>query len=74
VEECVLKSLAGNLHTQRVADREITGRQPSRMMFLTEENRPARTMQTSPSVHASLEGSACGIREPAFVSHLQPFE
>ena len=74
VEERVLKSLSGNLHTQLVADGEVTGRQSPRMMFLTEENRLARTMQTSPSVHASLERSTCGIRKPAFVSHLQPFE
>ena len=74
VKERVLKSLPGDLHTQLVADREVTGGQSPRMMFLVEEHRPARTMQASPSIHASLERSTGGIREPAFVRHLQPFK
>jgi hypothetical protein len=74
VKERVLKSLPGDLHTQLVADREVTGRQSPRMMFLTEENCLARTMQASPFVDASFERSTSGIREPTFVSDLQPFE
>jgi hypothetical protein len=74
VEERVLETLPGDLHPQCVADGEVTGRQSPRMMFLTEENRPARAMQTSPSGDASLERSTSGIREPAFVSDLQPFK
>ena len=53
---------------------EVTGGQPPRMMLLVEEHRFARAMQTSPSVHPSLERSTGGIRESAFVRHLQPFE
>jgi hypothetical protein len=74
VEERVIKSLSSDLHTQLVANGEVTGGQPTRMMFLVEEHRFARAMQASPSVHTSLERSAGGIREPPFVRHLQPFE
>jgi len=70
----MIKSLSGDLHTQLVANGEVTGGQPPRMMFLVEEDRLARAMQTSPFAHASLERSTCGIREPAFVRPLQPFE
>jgi len=74
VEERVFKSLPGDLHTKLVADREVTGRESPRMMFLAEENRLARTMQTSPFVHAPLKGATCGIRELIRVSLLHPFE
>jgi len=74
VEERVIEALSGDPHTQLVANREVTGRQSPRMMFLVEENCLARAMQTSPFVHPSLECSTGGISELAWVRHLQPLE
>ncbi len=74
VEECVIETLPGDLHPQLVADGEVTGRQPPRMMFLVEENRLARAMQASPFVDASFKCATRGIRKLTRMSLLQPFE
>jgi len=74
VEERVIESLPANLHVEPVADREVTGRQPTRMMVLAEENRLPRTVQTSPLTDTPLKRPLRGIRKPARVSPLQPLE
>ena len=74
VEECVIETLPGDLHTQLVADGEVAGRQSPRIMFLTEENRLARAMQASPFVDASFKCATRGIWKLINMSLLQPFE
>jgi hypothetical protein len=74
VEECVIETLPGDLHTKLVADGEVTGRQSPGMMFLTEENRLTRAMQASPFVDASFKCATRGIWKLINMSLLQPFE
>ena len=74
VEECVIEPVSGDLHTEFVADGEVTCRQSPGMMFLTEEYGFARAMQTSPFGDASFKCATRGIGKLTRVSLLQPFE
>lgn len=74
VVQRVIESRSGDRHLELVADREVTGRQPSRMMNLTEEDRLAWTVQASPFRHTPFERSSSGIGKPTDVILLQPVE
>ncbi len=53
----MIKSLAGDLHSELMALAEFTGRQSTGVMFLIEEDRLSGTMQTPPFVDAALRKS-----------------
>ena len=74
VEQRVIKSLSGDLHTQLIAHREVTGGQSSRVMLLIKENRLSGAMQTAPLAHASLKSATCRIRKLSCVTLLQPLK
>jgi hypothetical protein len=74
VEKRVIESMAGNLHPQFIAHREVTGRQPSGVMFLVEEDRLPRPMQAPPLTHAALKRTSRGVRKLTRMCLLQPFE
>jgi len=59
VEERVIESLSGDLHTQFITHREVTGRQSSRVMLLIKKDRFSGAMQTAPLAHASLKSAPC---------------
>jgi len=74
VVQCVIESCSGDRDPQLIADREVTGRQPSRMMDLAEEDRLAWTVKASPLGHTPFERSSSGIGKPTDVILLQPVE
>ena len=74
VKECVLKSPSGNLHTQFVADGEVTGDDSPRVMLLIEEHRFPGTMQTPPLSDTTLQSTTRGIGELSGMLLLQPFQ
>jgi hypothetical protein len=74
VEKRVIESMAGNLHPQFIAHREVTGRQASGVMVLVEEDRLPRPMQAAPLTHAALKRASRGVRKLTRMCLLQPFE
>lgn len=74
VVQRVIESRSGDRDPQLIADREVTGRQPSRMMDLAEEDHLAWTVKASPLRHTPFERSSSGIRKPTHVFPLQPVE
>ena len=74
VVQYVIESRSGDRDPQLIADREVTGCQPSRMMDLPEEDRLAWTVKASPFRHTPFEGSSSGIGKSTDVILLQPVE
>ena len=72
--QCVIEARSGDRDPQLIADSEVTGRKPSRMMDLAEEDRLAWTVKASPLRHTPFERSSSGIGKPTHVFPLQPVE
>lgn len=74
VKEHVVKTLSGNPDAQIVAHSEVTGRETPGVMFLIEEHRLPRPVQTSPPIDATLQRATRRIRKLPAILLLQPFE
>jgi hypothetical protein len=74
VVQRMIESRSGDRDPQLIADREVTGCQPPRMMDLAEEDRLAWTVKASPLRHTPFKRASSRIGKPTDVMFLQPVE